>query len=174
MHASCKSWGTLASETSVVILARLDDMLHGIRLRAAERRERDERARAGEALAAFLERDARPGVGQLPETVRRLRGSIDALDEAIAHSLETDRADYATVSGSVRPLVILRGMCSRAILRNQRHRCNSDLRPFYEELVRLPANDLRGWWRTSLEPRRYSPRQYPLPGNADLLMRRSC
>lgn len=126
--------GTLGSETSVVILARLDDMLHGIRLRAAERRERDERARAGEALAAFLERDARPGVGQLPETVRRLRGSIDALDEAIAHSLETDRADYATVSRSVRPLVILRGMCSRAILRNQRHRCNSDLRPFYEEL----------------------------------------
>ena len=140
VHASCKSWGTLASETSVVILARLDDMLHGIRLRAAERRERDERARAGEALAAFLERDARPGVGQLPDTVRRLRGSIDALDQAIAHSLETDRADYATVSGSVRPLVILRGMCSRAILRNQRHRCNSDLRPFYEELGAAAGN----------------------------------
>jgi len=117
-----------------VILARLDDMLHGIRLRAAERRERDERARAGEALAAFLERDACPGVGQPPEAVRRLRRRIDELDEAIAHSLEADRADYAIVSRGVRPLVILRGMCSRAILRNQRHRSNSDLRPFYEEL----------------------------------------
>ena len=117
-----------------MILSRLDDVLHGIRLRAAEQRKRDELARAGEALAAFVERDVPLEAGQLPETVRRLRGRIGALDQAIAHSLETDRADYATVSRSVRPLVILRGMCSRAILRNQRHRCNSDLRPFYEEL----------------------------------------
>jgi len=145
-----------------VIIARLDDMLYGIRLRAAERRERDELARAGEALAAFLERDARPGVGQLPETVRRLRGRIGALDEAIAQSLEDDRADYASVSRSVRPLVILRGLCSRAILRNQRHRLNSDLRPFYEELG-AAAGKRSERVVAAAEPRTSAVRAEPVP-----------
>ncbi|HEU5154042.1 MAG TPA: hypothetical protein VFU03_04895 [Gemmatimonadales bacterium] len=113
----------------------LEEALDGIRRRAAERRERDELARAGEALADFRERDPLVGAEQLPEAVRLLRRRVDALTEALAHSLEADRVDYANVSPAMRPLVILRGLCTRAILRNQRERCRRDLRPFYEEMA---------------------------------------
>ncbi|HEY7026660.1 MAG TPA: hypothetical protein VH438_03590 [Gemmatimonadales bacterium] len=122
---------TIALEIPVVIL---EDLLLEIRRRAVERRERDELARAGEALADFRERDPLGGAEQLPEAVRLLRRRADALSEAISHSLEVDRADYASVSPTMRPVVILRGLCTRAILGNQRQRCRRDLRPFYEEM----------------------------------------
>lgn len=112
----------------------LDEMLQDIRQRAAAQRERDELARSGEALAAFRERDPLVGADQLPDAVRLLRRRVDALTEALDQSLEADRADYASVSPAMRLIVIVRGLCTRAILRHQRQRCYTNLRPFYEEL----------------------------------------
>ena len=60
--------------------------------------------------------------------VRRLRGSIDALDEAIAHRSRP-------TSGHAMSRVAVRWSSCQDVWsdsRNQRHRCNSDLRPFYE------------------------------------------
>jgi hypothetical protein len=114
-----------------VIVDRLDDLLESARRRSAERRERDALARAGEALAAAIERD---GTEQLPAAIRQLRRRVDGLTEDMSRSLETDRADYTRVSRSVCWLVILRGLCNRAILRHDRARCWRDLRPLYEQL----------------------------------------
>lgn len=118
------------------MLQRLGDMIDQALLHAAERRERDRLACAGETLAASLERDATAARDQLPKMLIELRLRIGAISDEIPRSLEADRADYAGVSGGLRGIVILRGLCTRAILRNRRARVRRELRPFYEALGR--------------------------------------
>jgi len=115
-----------------VIVDRLEDLLEDARRRSAGRRERDALARAGEAVAAAIERES--GLDQLPAAIRELRRRVEDLTVEIPRSLEADRTDYARVSRYLRGLVILRGLCTRAILRHERACCWRDLRPLYEEL----------------------------------------
>jgi hypothetical protein len=117
-----------------VTVRPLEDLLESARRRAAEQRERDALVRAGEALAAAIERDPGAAVEELPAGIRQLRRRVDDLTEEIPRSLEADRADYVRVSSNLRGLVILRGLCTRAILRHQRARCWRDLRPLYAQL----------------------------------------
>ncbi|HSE68675.1 MAG TPA: hypothetical protein VLB12_16910 [Gemmatimonadales bacterium] len=116
-----------------MIVDRLEDLLETARRRSAERREREALARAGEALAGAIERDG-SALEQLPAGIHRLRRRVDELTEEMSRSLEADRADYARVSRNVRWLVILRGLCTRALLGHERTQCWRDLRPLYEGL----------------------------------------
>ena len=140
----------------------LDKVIQEARLRAVEQRERDALARAGEVIAASIEGDAGAAVEQQPAAVRHLRRRAAELTETIPRSFEADRADYASVSRNLRWLVVLRGLCTRALLRNQRERCQRDLRPFYEELgrsARTPSKSVAAKSR----PSPVQPEALPLP-----------
>ena len=112
--------------------ARLD-----MRIQRAQRHERDALARAGELVVRTGERRADIDFRVDPVTATRildLHLKVDTFGQAIAESLAADRADYAAVSGWIRPLVITRGLCARAVLRHHRRHCRQHLRPLYETL----------------------------------------
>lgn len=119
------------------MLARLKAQYHEIRLglriqrlrrreRAALRRLGDEAARTGgggdESLA--------PLVAQIAEGERRAA----ALLAEVRASLETDRADLRVVASWVKPAVVLRGLCTRLVLRHRRSAERRGLRPRLEAL----------------------------------------
>jgi hypothetical protein len=58
-------------------------------------------------------------VAQLVAEARKGRARIEELDAAFTRTLPDDRADIMTVSSWMRLVVVLRGMCSRVILRHQ-------------------------------------------------------
>ena len=66
--------------------------------------------------------------------VGQCREKSDELIAALAHSLDEDRADYAEVPALVRPLVILRGLAHRGVLRARLHRARKDLSGAWERL----------------------------------------
>jgi hypothetical protein len=105
-----------------------------IQMKRAEQREREALARAG-ALLAASEREPASGEPQaLVAEGRRLRLALEAHSAAIARSLEADRAEYAAVAGWMRPLVVLRGLSARAVLRHRVARCERELRSLHERL----------------------------------------
>jgi hypothetical protein len=103
---------------STRIGAIFDQLRLDFRLRQARRRERVALARLGEA-AASGSAPADFGVAQLLAQVRKGRSRIEELDSAFARALEHDRADFMTLSRWMRPVVMLRGLCSRLVLRHQ-------------------------------------------------------
>jgi hypothetical protein len=122
-----------------MIRARAGAAVHAARLefqmKRAEQREREALARAGQLLAAS-ERVPAPGEPQaLVAEARRLRLELEAHSTAVTRSLEADRTDYAAVAGWMRPLVVLRGLSTRAVLRHQAARCERELRPLHERLA---------------------------------------
>jgi hypothetical protein len=120
------------------LLARLHTQLHEIRLdlqtRWLQGRERAALRRLGETAAGRV--DERDG-----EDVRRLalaladgRRELDALAAASARSLEADRTDFGRVAVWMRPAVVARGVCARAILRHRSSATRRTLAPAYEAL----------------------------------------
>ena len=129
-------------------VARLRALVHSVRLehrtRLARRGEMDALARAGARLASAPEVPA----GLAPEAlaaVRRLGGRIDALTRAIESTREADRADYLAVSPWMRPVVVIRGLAARLVLRHQRAVSRRELQPHHLALgaaaLALPADD---------------------------------
>jgi hypothetical protein len=117
---------------AIVHTAKLDS-----RIRRAERHERQALARIGELVAVAAERGANgdPRIHQATANqARTLRLELDAITRAMGDSLAADQADYVAVSAWIRPLVIARGLCARAVLRHDRRRCRQRLRPLYESL----------------------------------------
>jgi len=100
------------------VTAILNQLRLDIRLRNARRHERLGLVRLGEAAAAAGPPDG-PDLGQLVDLVRRQGRTLDGLRSAVAKSLDADRADYTQVAPWMRPVVVLRGVCTRAILRHQ-------------------------------------------------------
>ena len=118
---------------------RLD--LHGRWLR---RQERAALRRLGRAVAR------RVGDGD-PDDVRRLSRAlqdgerrIDALAFERAASLDADHADLGRVAGWVKPAVVARGICARAVLNHRIAAARRSLRPQYEALGRAAAPSLGG------------------------------
>jgi hypothetical protein len=120
------------------MLARLQAQLHEIRLdlqgRWLRREERLALRRLGEAVAG------RPREGD-GEEVRRLtlgladgQRRLETLAAERAASLAADRADYAAVAPWMRPIVVVRGMSTRAILRHRSAAARRGLDPQYEAL----------------------------------------
>lgn len=122
-----------------MIRARAGAAVHAARLefqmKRAEQREREALARAGELLAASERAPAHGEPQALAAEAQRLRLELEAHSAAVARSLEADRADYAAVAGWMRPLVVLRGLSARAVLRHQVARCQRELRPLHERLA---------------------------------------
>jgi hypothetical protein len=122
------------------MFARFHAQLHEIRLglqqsrlrhreRLALRRRGEQFVRAG---AAASEASARL-VGEIGDRERR----ADALTAESRASLDADRADLRVVAVWVRPVVILRGLCTRLVLRHRRSLERRALRPLFEALGQL-------------------------------------
>jgi hypothetical protein len=62
------------------------------------------------------------------------RSKCDVLTRSLGRSLEEDREDYAEVPSLVRPLVILRGLAHRGVLRARLYRARKDLAGAWEHL----------------------------------------
>jgi hypothetical protein len=118
-----------ARTTAIVHTARLE-----IQLKRAQQREREALARAGESFAATRQLPADAAAQPLLAEVRRIRLALDAHSAAIAGSVDDDRADFVSVARWMQPLVAVRGLCARAILRHHASRCLRDLRPLHERL----------------------------------------
>jgi hypothetical protein len=121
-----------------MIRARLIAMFHAARLEIRTRRARhSERlalTRAGELLAASRHRLPAGACQSLLGEIQRVRRELEARSLSLAGSIEFDRADYGSVASWMRPLVIVRGICSRALLRHQMIRVERELRPLYQAL----------------------------------------
>jgi hypothetical protein len=85
----------------------------GWKIRLARRAERITLRDFGDALAASS------AVGRLVDDVRSRGYAEEHVRTAIRASLEEDRADFASASLWVRPIVILRGLAARAVLRDR-------------------------------------------------------
>jgi hypothetical protein len=122
-----------------MLRARAGAAMHAARLefqmKRAEQREREALARAGEALAASGQSPGHGEAEKLAAEARRLRLELDAYSAALARAVEADQADYVAVAGWMRPLVVVRGLCARAILRHHMARCERKLPPLHERLA---------------------------------------
>jgi hypothetical protein len=98
--------------------AIFDQLRLDLRLRGARRRERPALALLGEAAASGTA-PADFAVAQLVVEARKGRSRREELDSALTRTLADDRADFMTVSSWMRPVVVLRGICSRVLLRHQ-------------------------------------------------------
>jgi hypothetical protein len=127
------------------MLSRLNAQLHEIRLdlhgRWLRRQERVALRRLGEAVAGGPE-------GPEPGEAARLTADLAAdgrrLDEFAAEaaaSLEADRTDLGAVAPWMRPVVIARGVCARAVLRHRRALHRRALGPRFEALGALVVAD---------------------------------
>jgi hypothetical protein len=79
--------------------------------------ERRAQQRLGEALVAARESSARtrPSFDEVAE----FSLDVAAIESAMADSLDDDRNDFGAVAAWIRPLVILRGLAVRAVLRHR-------------------------------------------------------
>jgi hypothetical protein len=119
------------------MLARVQAQFHDIRLdlrsRQVRRRERLTLRRLGAEVASsgITGGDAlAPLLAEIAESERR----ASALLAAGQASLEADRADLREVAGWMKPLVVVRGVCTRLVLRHRRSLERKALRPRLEAL----------------------------------------
>jgi len=132
------------------MLARLLAQCHQLRLdlhRAwLQGREQAALRRLGEAVA-----ESGSSFGN--EQLHRLRSEIDAALSRIAAmteesraSLEADRSDFELVAPWVRPIVAVRGLCARLVLRHRMAAIRRGLRPHYIAMGELAATDPEYWY----------------------------
>ena len=97
--------------------AILDELRLDLRERTARRKELKALLRLGQAAAG-----SGPGdfdLATLCAEVRMREQRLDARQSALTESLEADKQDYVTSARWIRPIVVFRGICTRAILRHQ-------------------------------------------------------
>jgi hypothetical protein len=110
--------------------------LSGLRIRGAPGGERDALVRLGKALAVSKTAGADPALRGLLTQVAKIRLRVEALSEDISRSVEADLADYPAAAAWARPLVVVRGRSSRAVLRYRRTLYHRALSSLYEALGR--------------------------------------
>lgn len=131
-----------------MLRARLHAMVHAARLtlraQLVRRQERDALIRAGELLATSGHRPPAGACRPVLEEIQRVRAGLDALRALLAGSVEADRRDYLAVAGWMRPVVILRGWCARAVLRHRIARAGGELTPLYGRLAAAALAEASG------------------------------
>lgn len=100
------------------VRAILVELKFHVQIRAGKRRECQALTRLGAAVAS-ADLQERGEIGALASQISNRRVELDQLRAAIRASLDQDRADFITISRWMRPVVVLRGVCSRAVLRHQ-------------------------------------------------------
>ena len=124
------------------MFGRFHAQLHEVRLGLQERRLRHRERLALRRRGEQVVRAGGPGseasarlVAEIDEGERR----ADALTAESRASLDADRADLRVVAAWVRPAVILRGACTRLVLRHRRSLERRALRSLFEALGQLAA-----------------------------------
>jgi hypothetical protein len=97
----------------------------------ARKRER----RALEKLGESLPKGAR---------IAALDEALCAIEAQVASSLRRDRDEYAEVGAWARPLVIVRGLLDRVLLRERARRCRASRREAYLRLGQESLHDAQG------------------------------
>jgi hypothetical protein len=124
------------------MFARLQAVFHQVRLDLRRswlrRRERAALCRLGKAFAQAGPIDT-PEMQRWKQEIDAGLARIESLACESRRSLEAGRADLATVARWMGPVVILRGVCTRLILRHTMAAARRGLRPRYEALGELAA-----------------------------------
>ncbi len=124
------------------MLARLQAQFHEVRLelrsRQLRRRERATLRRLG-AEVARAGADGSDALAPLLAAIAEGERRAAALLAEARSSLDADRADLRQVAGWVKPVVVLRGLCTRLVLRHRRSTACRELRPRLEALGELVA-----------------------------------
>jgi hypothetical protein len=132
------------------MLSRLHAQLHEIRLdfrRAWLRgRERAALRRLGEAVAGSGASGGNEELRRLKEEIATGLGRIEALTVEGRASIDADRADLVSVATWVKPAVIVRGVCTRAVLRHGKAAVRRALRSHYETIGGLAAASPESWY----------------------------
>ena len=125
------------------MVVRLQAVFHQVRLDLRRswlhRRERAALCRLGEALATTGPIDT-PDMRRWKQEIDAGLGRIESLTRESRCSLEADRADLAMVARWMAPVVMLRGICTRLVLRHAKAAARRDLRPSCEALGELAAS----------------------------------
>jgi hypothetical protein len=103
------------------------------------RRERAALCRLGEACARAEPIDSQE-MRRWKQEIDAGLGRIEALTGESRRSLDADRADLAIVARWMAPVVMLRGICTRLVLRHAKAAARRELRPRYEALGELAAS----------------------------------
>jgi hypothetical protein len=124
------------------MVVRLQAVFHQVRLdlrrSRLHRRERAALCRLGEALATTGPIDT-PDMRRWKQEIDAGLGRIESLTRESRCSLEADRADLAIVARWMAPVVMLRGICTRLVLRHAKAAARRELRPSCEALGELAA-----------------------------------
>jgi len=126
------------------VLAQIHEIRSDIEQRRLRHQERLAQRHLGELIAARRSGDEREDVARLAAEIVVERRGIEALEQELDGSLDADRSDLSRVSGWMRPVVITRGLCTRAVLRHRRSAAERALYPRYEALGALAASTARG------------------------------
>jgi hypothetical protein len=125
------------------MFARLQAVFHQLRLDLhrswLHRREREALRRLGEAVANAAAID-NGEMRRWKHAIDAGLGRIESLTRESRHSLDVDRADLATLARWMAPIIMLRGVCTRLVLRHARNAARRELRPCYEALGGLAAS----------------------------------
>jgi hypothetical protein len=101
--------------------SRLGAILHELSLGVRERNARRQERKALIVLGQTIASDGPPDdldLLQLIGPVRQGGAKLENLGQAVIASLDSDRADYVHSARWMRPVVVLRGLCIRAVLRH--------------------------------------------------------
>jgi len=127
-------------ESTDMSLARIVALFHTPRLSfaawQAELRQVEALRRAGRELANNPLAAGNDSLQPHFAALRSLRDNQDRLTSALANSLACDRKDYGSVAPWIRPLVVIRGLCDRAIAHHHLQRCRRELDLRHEALGR--------------------------------------
>lgn len=118
----------------------IGELWFDVRLQALRRREREALIRLGAAAASSGVKES----GELKRLLVQVRDGklrLDELRRAISASLEADRTDFLAASRWMQPVVVLRGISSRAVLRHQIALSRRSLMTPHEALGSAMAQD---------------------------------
>ena len=112
----------------------LTELASHFHIELTRRREHRALVRLGAAVGAEL--PGHLGIGVLLNEIRSVGRKAAELQQSITISLEQDRADFSRVDPHMRPVVVLRGICHRAILRHQISTLHRRLSPTHATIAR--------------------------------------